>query len=72
MDDISILRARDPDKKIVGLDVAIYEGLVVDRLNSRNLMGEKLRTRCENIGRERTNRQRILDSPFASRPCTLF
>ncbi len=38
VDDISILRARDPDKKIVGLDVAIYEGFVMDRLNSRNLM----------------------------------
>jgi len=38
VDDISILRARDPNKKIVGFDIAIYEGLVMDRLNSRNLM----------------------------------
>ena len=46
MDDIGILRARDPDKKIVGFDVAVYEGLVMDRLNSRNLMGgRKLRKR---------------------------
>jgi hypothetical protein len=49
MNDISILRARDPDKKIVGLDVAVYEGLVMNRLNSRNLMrgGE-----TQNKGRE--------------------
>jgi len=39
MDDISILSARDPDKKIVGLDITIYEGFVMDRLNSRDLMG---------------------------------
>ena len=39
MDDISILRARDPDQKIVGLDIAIYEGLVMDRLNSSDLIG---------------------------------
>ena len=38
VDDISILRAGDPDKKIVGFDIAVYEGLVMDRLNSRNLM----------------------------------
>jgi hypothetical protein len=38
MDDISILRTGDPDKKVVGLDIAIYEGLVMDRLNSSNLM----------------------------------
>ena len=30
MDDIGILRAGDPDKKIVGLDVAVYERLVMD------------------------------------------
>ena len=38
MDDISIFRAGDPDEEIVGLDVAIYEGLVMNRLNSGNLM----------------------------------
>jgi hypothetical protein len=38
MNDVSIFRGRDPDKEIVGLDVAIYEGLVMDRLDSRNLM----------------------------------
>lgn len=38
MDDIGILRARDPDKEIVGLNVTIYERLVMDRLNSGNLM----------------------------------
>ena len=49
MDDISIFRARDPDKEIVGLDVAIYEGLVMDRLNSRDLMDEQ---ETQNKGRE--------------------
>ncbi len=49
MDDISIFRARDPDKEIVGLDVAIYEGLVMDRLNSRDLMGGR---ETQNKGRE--------------------
>jgi hypothetical protein len=41
MDDIGILRSGDPDKKIVGLDVTIYEGLVMDRLNSSNLMRKR-------------------------------
>jgi hypothetical protein len=55
MDDISILRTRDPYKKIVGLDVAIYEGLVMDRLNSRNLMGGQ-EIQNKRTGHERTNR----------------
>ena len=38
MDDISILGAGNPDKKIVGLDVTINEGFVMHRLNSSNLM----------------------------------
>lgn len=65
MNDISILRARDTNEKIVGLDVAIYEGLVMDRLNSRNLMQ----------GRETKNNGPVVrgsDSPFALQPCTLF
>lgn len=41
MYDISILRAGDPDEEIVGLDVAIYEGLVMDRLNSSDLMRKR-------------------------------
>jgi hypothetical protein len=49
MDDISILRGRDPDKKVVGLDVAIYEGLVMDRLNPSDLIGGR---ETQNKGRE--------------------
>lgn len=33
MDDVGILRARDPDKEVVGFDIAVYERLVMDRLN---------------------------------------
>ena len=49
MDDISIFRARNTDEKIVGLDVTVYEGLVVDRLNSSNLMRGR---ENQNKGRE--------------------
>jgi hypothetical protein len=57
MDDISILRTRNSDEKIVGLDVAVYEGLVMNRLNSSNLMRErKSQNKYENTEREKTNR----------------
>jgi hypothetical protein len=57
MNDISILGARDSDEKIVGLDVTIYERLVMNRLNSRNLMhGRKTQNKYENTGGEKTNR----------------
>jgi hypothetical protein len=49
MNDISILRARDANKKIVGLDITIYEGLVMDRLNPSDLVrGQE----TQNKGRE--------------------
>ena len=41
MDNIGILRARDPDEEIVGLDVTVYERLVMDRLNPGNLTCEQ-------------------------------
>lgn len=57
MDDIGILRARDSDKEVVGLDVAVYERLVMDRLNPRNLMCEQKTqdmklTGAQGIGRQ--------------------
>lgn len=30
MYDVGILRTRDPDKEVVGFDVAVYERLVMD------------------------------------------
>jgi len=38
MDDVGVLGARYPDKEIVRLDIAVDEGLVVDRLDSGDLM----------------------------------
>jgi hypothetical protein len=59
MDDISILGTGNPDKKIVRLDVTIYEGFVMDRLNSRNLMQkQKLRTKYEHTRHARIDHQR--------------
>ena len=73
MDDISILGAGNPDKKIVGFDVTINEGLVMDRLNSSNLMHKqktqnKVRAHQAYKGRPSED----LNSPFASQPCILF
>jgi hypothetical protein len=70
MYDISILRAGDPDKEIVGLDVAIYEGLVMDRLNSSNLMYKREPQNKVRAYKDRPSE--ALDSPFALQPSTLF
>jgi hypothetical protein len=58
MDDIGILRARDPDKEIVGLNVAVYERLVMDGLNSGNLIC-KQKTQSQNKRQKSTGAQGI-------------
>ena len=73
MDDIGILRARDPDKEIVGLDVAVYERLVMDGLNSGNLIcKQKTQNKRQRRQAPKASTVRKRDSPFASQPCTLF
>jgi hypothetical protein len=57
MDNIGILRARDSDKEVVGLDVTVYERLVMDRLNPRNLMYEQKTQDVKLTGAQGTVRQ---------------
>jgi len=68
MDDVGILRAGDPDKEVVGFDIAVYERLVVDRLNPGNLTLEQKFENKGRSGRDRLSR----DPPFASQPGTPF
>ena len=73
MDDISILCAGNPDKKIVGLDVTIYEGFVMDRLNSSNLMRKQKKSEQSTSTPGMKDRpSEDLNSPFASQPCKPF
>jgi hypothetical protein len=48
MNDVGILRSRHSYKEVVWLDVAINEGLVMDGLNSGNLIQERI---AQNTGR---------------------
>jgi hypothetical protein len=57
MDNIGILRARDSDKEVVGLDVTVYERFVMDRLNPSNLMYEQKTQDMELTGAQGINRQ---------------
>jgi hypothetical protein len=68
MDNVGILRARDSDKEIVGLDVTVYERLVMDRLNPGNLMCEQKTQDTKLTGPHRMD----CHLPFVWRPCTQF
>jgi len=57
MDNIGVLRARDSDKEVVGLDVTVYERLVVDRLNPSNLMYEQKTQDMKLTGAQGIDRQ---------------
>jgi hypothetical protein len=68
MDYIGVLRAGNPNKEIVGLNVTVYERLVMDRLNPSNLMG-KQKTQDTNLpGAKRMDDH----SPFVWQSNTLF
>lgn len=60
MDGVGVLRARYSYKEIIGLDVSVNEGLVVDSLYTRNLQecNKSFRTHGKRPA-ERERRQRL-------------
>jgi hypothetical protein len=74
IDDVGTLGAGGADEEVIGLDIAVNEGLVVDGLYAGKLMREKdINDKWEASGREECvlpPRCRPINAPFAARACT--